>query len=273
MARSRKKVSKVGRPEKQGIPIDADGAPIEGTEAGDAGDVGRERMLANVRTARASAKRHFRSAQRLMGQAPAAAEREARLAIEAIVTAFWWAEDSDQEEAQHMLMHKIGRWTRKRFGCSVTFEDGRYLRRCPIDIAHKRFGFSVGYTAILLCSICGEDVSECPHLRSKAYWVRGGVGPSGYCPVCMGQACGHDHDRLYRVTVDWVPNMQAREVSLVSRPAGVTTRLTELPLSSDDLREKLGPAFEVGMPVSCDLCLGRCWGFTELSDDEAGEGN
>lgn len=130
MARSRKKVSKVARPEKQGIPVDADGAPIEGTEAGDAGDVGTERMLANVRRARASANRHVQSAQRLIGQAPAAAEREARLAIEAIVTAFWWAEDSDQEEAQHILMHKIGRWTRQRFGCSVTFEDGRYLRRC-----------------------------------------------------------------------------------------------------------------------------------------------
>jgi hypothetical protein len=271
MTRSRKKVSKVARAEKQGIPIDAVGAPIEGTVAGDAGDVGRERMLANVRSARASANRHFQSAQRLVGQASASAEREARLAIGAIVTAFWWAEDSDEEEAQHILMHKIGRWTRRRFGCSVAFEDGRYLRRCPIDIAHKRFGFSVGYTATLLCSICGDDVSECPHLRSKAYWVRGGVGPSGYCPVCMGQACQHDQQRLYRVTVSQiVTNMKAREVSLVSRPAGVTTRLTELPLSSDELRAKFGPDFEVGMPVSCDLCLGSCWGFTELSDNEAG---
>jgi hypothetical protein len=268
MTNRRKKRRPPSNPEADGIRVDAVGAPTEGATAGDAGDLNHSRVISNVKRARKTANQHFKSAQRLADQASPGAEKEARLAIRSIVEAFWWAEDTDAEEAQHELMHRIGRWTRRNFGCAVEFDGDRYVRRCPIDIAHKRMGFSVGYSATLLCSICGEDVSECPHLRSSAYWARGGVGPSGFCPVCMGQSCAHSNDRLYRVTVSQVvTNMRMREVSLVSRPAGVTTRFTELPLAIEDLQAKFGSEFEVGMPVSCDLCLTGCWGFTELSDD------
>lgn len=85
------------------------------------------------------------------------------------------AEDSELEEDQHTLMHEIGLWTRQRFGCSIHFDGKRYEQRCQIDIAHRRFGFSVGYTATAICSICGDDVSGCPHLPDKEYWIRGGV--------------------------------------------------------------------------------------------------
>jgi hypothetical protein len=63
--------------------------------------------------------------------------------------------------------------------------------------------------------------------------------------------------------------MQLREISLVPRPAGVTTRLTELPISTKKLEEAFGPDFKPGMPVSCDKCLGDCWGFDEFPHDAA----
>jgi hypothetical protein len=168
-------------------------------------------------------------------------------------------------------MHEIGLWTRQRFGCSLASDGKRYERRCAIDIAHKRFGFSVAYTATAICSICGEDVSECPHLSDKEYWVRGGAGASGHCPVCMAEAdCQHRADRLYRVTLTKIiTKMDVREISLVSRPAGVTTRLLAISVDNADLIEALGPGFEVGMPVSCDKCLNGCWGISDFDPPDA----
>jgi hypothetical protein len=268
---SRSQKRRAAKAKQDGVPINSPGAPAEGSEAGDAGDVGHQHMVENVKRHRAAAVRHFKAAQRLADQDPAAAEQEARSAIVGIVHAFWWAEDSELEEDQHTLMHEIGLWTRQRFGCSLPFDGKRYERRCPIDIAHKRFGFSVGYTATAICSICGEDVSECPHLPDKEYWVRGGVGASGHCPVCMAEAdCQHRADRLYRVTLTKIiTKMDVREISLVSRPAGVTTRLLVISVDNADLIEALGPDFEVGMPVSCDKCLNGCWGISEFDLPDA----
>ncbi len=264
-------MAKESRSQQEGVPINSPGAPVEGSEAGDAGDVRRQRMVENVERHRAAAVRRFRAAQRLADQDPAAAEQEARSAIVEIVRAFWWAEDSELEEDQHTLMHEIGLWTRQRFGCSLHFDGKRYERRCPIDIAHKRLGLSVAYTATAICSICGEDVSECPHLPDKEYWVRGGVGASGHCPVCMAEAdCQHLADRLYRVTLTKIiTKMDVREVSFVSRPAGVTTRLLIISVDNADLIEALGSDFEVGMPVSCDKCLNGCWGISEFDPPDA----
>jgi hypothetical protein len=139
---SRGQKRRAAKAKQEGVPIISPGAPAEGSEAGDAGDVGH----------------------------------------------------------QHMV--EIGLWTRQRFGCSLHFDGKRYERRRAIDIAHKRFGFSVAYTATAICSIRGEDVSECPHLPDREYWVRGGAGASGHCPVCMAEAdCQHRADRLHRVTL------------------------------------------------------------------------
>lgn len=249
------------------MPIDAPNAPIEGSDAGDASDRSKRHMEENVRRLRAQANRRFRTARRLDSQRSPGAEAAARQAITAAVEAFWWAEDSELEDAQHELMHRIGRWRRKRFGCSLSFDGERYTQRCRIAIAHKRFGLSPGYTAILLCSICGQDVSECPHLPNRYYWIRGGTGPSGRCAVCYRDRCRHRADRLYKTSLTRiVTDIEFREVSLVPRPAGVTTRLLELPVSMGALREAFGPAFTPGTRVSCDQCLGECWGFTDLPD-------
>jgi hypothetical protein len=254
--------------EPDGVPTDRSDAPIEGSEAGDAQDLREAARRRPIRDYHAAAKRHFYAAKKLVGRDARASEREARLAIDAAVRAFWWAEDTDLEDEQHRLMHDLGKWTRERFGCWLHFEGSRYTLRCPIAIAHKRLGFSVGYTGTLICSICGGDVSECPHMPDRAYWVRGGPNATGRCPVCGRKKCDHRPDRLYRAAMTRiVTQMRLREVSMVSRPAGVETRLTEIPVDTDGLQQHLGSAWKPGMPVSCDRCLGgldSCLGFTEF---------
>jgi hypothetical protein len=168
--RNRRKPREAREPEG---PADSADAPAEGSDAGDASDLHEVRRLRPIREYRAAAKRHFYAAKQLATRDARAAEHEARQAITDAVKAFWWAEDSELEAEQHRLMHEIGEWTRERFGCWLHSEDGRYTVRCPIVLAHKRLGFSVGYIAKLVCSICAGDVSECPHMPDRAYWVRG----------------------------------------------------------------------------------------------------
>jgi len=62
-----------------------------------------------------------------------------------------------------------------------------------------------------------------------------------------------------------------REVSFVRRPAQPEARLVELPISTEALRTALGPGFKVGMPVSCDKCLGECEGIEDPFLERGGE--
>jgi hypothetical protein len=249
----------------RGIAIDAPGAPAEGSDAGSDADLRASYRNARVRHLRARAKARWGNARRFAGEDAALAEREARAAIDAAVRAFWWADATDAEEPLHQLMHDIGRWTRRSFACHLAYDGTRYSQRCPIAIAHKRLGMSMAFVARRMCSICGEDLSECEHIRGRAYWVRGGAHDGLACPVCHQQTCEHRHDRLYRVSV--ISNVKEvdriLEVSVVGRPAQPEARPTELPIDTSALRQHLGPAFREGMKVSCDLCLGECWGFDE----------
>ncbi len=248
---------------RRGIPIDALDAPAKGSDAGDATDLRDERLRKMIGQYRAAANRHAREAVRRLGFAQLSAEQLARRALDAAARAFWWAEGTDQEERQHQLLHKLGRWTRREFGCSLTFENGTYTQRCPVAIAHKRVGLSPGFIADRECSICGEDLSECPHRKNRTYWVRGGPQYGRACPVCLRPQCQHHSDRLYRAEVVSIIRhvRELREVSFVDRPAQPEARLTALPVETANLARALGPNFHVGVRVSCDLCLDACPGF------------
>jgi len=217
---------------------------------------------------RAQANRHFAAAKRLVGHDRPGAENKARQAIDSAVRAFWWAEGSEIEEAQHELMHRIGHWTRKNFSCHLGFDEEGYYRECPLDIAHTRIGMSIGFTANRVCSLCGNDLSECPHMPGRAYWARGGAGATGKCRVCREASCRHRPDRLYRAqVVSIVESGELREISFVPRPANPEARLTRIPVSTTDLAEAIGSSFIRGINVSCNKCLGPCPGFSDFGDD------
>jgi hypothetical protein len=253
---------------RAGIPIDSPGAPQEGDDAGDASDLHEERIARVVQKYRSAALRDLKEAQKKLAESRGQAEELARRSLHSAARSVWWAEGTALEERQHALLDKCGRWTRRTFGCSLTFRNGQYQQSCPVAIAHKRIGMSPGMIADRECSICGEDLSECPHLRSRTYWVRGGPGGTRDCPVCRQSECGHRADRLYRVGVVAIIRevRELVEVSIVDRPANPEARLTSLPVDNADLRASLGPNFLPGMPVSCDRCLSHCSGFETLTD-------
>jgi hypothetical protein len=253
------------RSKNYGIPVDSPGAPLEYSDAGDGADIHGSYVESVIRAYRTQANRHFAAAKRLIGHDRGNAEKEARKAIDSIVHAFWWAEESDAEEAQHQLMHRIGRWTRKNFNCQLEFDEGKYYRTCPIDISHTRAGMSIGFIGNRICSLCGEDLSECAHLLGRAYWVRGGPNVMGQCPVCNKESCRHSPDRLYRAPViSIVKSGTIQEISLVRRPANPEARLRRIQVTRGDLAEEFGPSFVYGMTVSCNKCLRECPGFSDF---------
>ena len=124
-------------------------------------------------------------------------------------------------------------------------------------------GFSVGGKAKRICSLCGQDVSECEHDRRTAYMVPGGHKDLGWCRVCILKTdCGHSPTESYRVgVVAIITELELTEISLVSKPAHPEARQRKVSISSSRLKESLGPEFHIGGPVSCDKCLLECQGL------------
>lgn len=192
-----------------------------------------------------------------------AAEITARKALETFRSALNWAEFGPDEDTAHSELDQAGRWVRETFGCRLTRDGMQYEQTCPVALAHNRIGLSVGGAATRVCSICGEDLSECPHMRGRAYLVPGGVGELGWCRVCGShERCEHVPGEEYRASViSIITQMDLEEVAFVSRPAHPDARLSSVPIPHEDLIKALGSMFIPGMDVSCDRCIMECDGF------------
>jgi hypothetical protein len=241
-------------------------------------DAGRDtRPPHRIRTGlaiRRTARRTFGSACLNLINEPEGSRTDIREAIRLMASAMNWLEDTDDFDRAHNDLHAYGRFAREHFpeDCALRWDenDNTYSHICPVAVAHKRFGFSPEMVIKRhLCSLCGDDASECPHLPSQLYRVRGGPGssPSGRCRVCIESVCDHDPETTYLVTqvriVDKIERMDA--VAMVARPVQPDARLSAVPIDTQSLVEHLGPGFAPGMRVQCSQCLESCGGFTRPS--------
>jgi hypothetical protein len=110
-----------------------------------------------------------------------AAEREARCALQLYARSLDWAEGTPSEDDAHHAMDAAGKWVRTTFGCRLNREGTTYTETCPVSLAHNRIGFSIGGSATRICSLCGEDLSECEHLPGTAYIVPYGGSALSRC--------------------------------------------------------------------------------------------
>ena len=192
------------------------------------------------------------------------AETDARKALALFSRSLDWAEDTDEEGEAHRLMDEAGAWVRRTFGCQLARSGNEYRQRCPVALAHNRIGMSVGGTAVRICSLCGEDFSECEHMPGIAYMVPGGNSGLGWCRVCLQESCNHRAAQRYRVSViAIIKQMDVQEISLVPKPAHPEARVLEMSIPVSDLREVLGEEFIPGSEVSCDRCLLPCDGLVK----------
>jgi hypothetical protein len=255
------------------IPMRSDasskGDDPEPTTAREWYDLNRRRYIGELRR---QAKRAYGQSVLYTSVDERAAEQASIKSLSLITRAFWNAEDSELEPPLHDEMHRYGKHKRQTFGCYLAYEAGVYYQRCPIAIAHKRFGMSVGFTVkSRVCSICGNELADCDHLPDELYEVPGGIGPAGVCPVCTHSECvEHSPDRLYKVAVvGIVKEADLHEISIVKKPAQPEARATSLPVDTESLRNALGSDFRPGMAVTCDKCLYPCSGFEELRSPES----
>lgn len=219
-----------------------------------------------------------RAARRAFGQAvlrtgidDVAADQHIRRCLDVAASALYWLEDTKLEFAAHEELHKYGRYAREHLssGCELQWTGSGYQNACPVRIAHKRIGFSIGFVGDRLCSICRQDVSECEHLPGRLYEMAGGSDDAGCCQVCGRANCDeHSTGEVYRERAHvLVTNATIHEVSLVSKPKQPDARLMAVPVDSDRLTASLGPGFKFGMRVSCDFCQLPCPGMEPFGRD------
>lgn len=218
-------------------------------------------------------------AQRLLAQAldertGSLDERDAiaRRALALEASAFNWLEDSEWEEAVHSELHGMGVKVLTRFptGCRLDWTGEAYEHRCPIPLAHLRWGFSpalrVGKQA---CLICGEDASECPHLPGELYPVTARRDDHGRCTVCLESACDHEagieYMTLMRTEITQI--LAGDHLAIVPRPRQPDARLSTIPASAEWVAEALGPDFSAGDEVVCVMCRAPCTGLERMLSD------
>ncbi len=234
-------------------------------EAGDDSDLHDAHMLSQWTDRRSAGLAGLDQARRLLEAGDrTTAEEVARQSLKEMRSALNWAEFWPHEEQAHDELDESGRWVRSTFGCHLTREGTIYSQACPVALGHNRVGFSVGGVANRICSLCVEDLSECPHMRGRAYLVPGGSGDLGWCRVCgAAEACEHESTQLYRASVvARIHDMNLDEVSLVTRPAHPDARIETMSVSHEDLAEAIGADdFSPGVDVVCSRCLLPCEGL------------
>jgi len=203
---------------------------------------------------------------------PKQAETVARESLARLQSALNWLEDTTFEADAHDELHRAGADVQARFpaGCRLTWTGSAYEQRCPVAISHKRFGFSPGMlVGRRTCSLCGQDASECEHLRNRTYPVVGGLGPAGVCRICLKKDCAHTSaDTAMVRPVTFLEEITLEEISLVSRPRQPDVRLLAVPIDGKKLRQALGSDFQYGVDtVQCSQCLQPCAGFDRLQGD------
>jgi hypothetical protein len=236
----------------------------------DAESVGRapspmERRIAKGNEYREEAAQKVREARERLHMDSAEANVAARSALWAAASALNWLEDTELQEKAHSELDAYGRWTRVNVpeGCHLEWDGNHYHRTCPVDLSHTRVGFSVNVVGKRSCSLCYEDISECPHMPGYLYRVPGGVTARGTCRVCVRQDCTEHPAGQYfdAEPIAVITEGEIDEISLVGRPRQPDARIHSQFVSTTELCDLLRDQFQPGMPVSCDKCLTGCGGL------------
>lgn len=191
-----------------------------------------------------------------------AGEESARAALRHAVGALNYLEDLDEALDAHRLVHEVGAYVSWHYGCTIQLTDDGWRWTCPVILSHLRFGNSAGFTAPRICSICGEDISECAHLPGRVYRVR--VSDTEICP-CGSSACEihNTGDIIEAAPHAVVKDADLHEISVVPRPRDPLARTSEFLFPQKLMSSMLGgreipPSVKT---MECYHCRQACTGF------------
>ena|SRR2546429_7786216 len=186
------------------------------------------------------------------------AESICRQSLHMLRAAHLW---EPHEPSHRQKLHEVGRVVHNTFGCHLPFRDGTYWVDCPVLLSHKQVGFSIGGSAKVICSICGEDNLVCPHVKGRRYdgvvatrWLE-------YCSICLEKDCDHEtgeiHDGVEAFGI--VIEIDLDHVAIVEKPGNPLCVIQSHSLPESDLLDALPEegreSFVYGeMVVDCHHC-------------------
>jgi hypothetical protein len=181
-------------------------------------------------------------------------EALARQALNSAVCAFNLLEDLPESDDAHRLIHEIGMFVSRHFGCWIELRNGLWRWPCPVIMAHLRFGQSVGFTAARICSICRENImsDRCPHMPMHTYEVT--VQDPSNCP-CGSKNCGHELGSVIAVEpISLVEEVDIlEEISWVARPRDPLARIQAVSYTAEHMA--LLMRTEIPSEISTIECL------------------
>ncbi|MCK4354708.1 MAG: hypothetical protein KAW83_05585 [Dehalococcoidia bacterium] len=146
-----------------------------------------------------------------------------------------------EEKSHSKYLHDVGRQIHGIFGCQLEFKDGLYWVKCPVMLSHSKGGFSIGGSGNAICSICGNDIFDCPHVKGNTY--DGVVAKRHYdiCNICGQQECNHKEGETYKGVRAFaiVTELNLDHVSFVQNPANPLCVVHGYSVPKSDLLEML----------------------------------
>jgi hypothetical protein len=195
------------------------------------------------------------------------AEQLARDALASAVRAFNLLEDFPEAEDAHRLIHQLGMFVSRHFGCEIVLEDGLWRWSCPVIISHLRLGQSAGFTAKRICSICREGImsDRCPHMPVQTYKVT--VGDVAHCPCGSENCTRHQVGTVIEVRPTAIINeADLEEISWVARPRDPLARIEAVLYTTEQIFTLMGGAkIPPNMQgIECFHCRQACTGLWDF---------
>ncbi len=157
-----------------------------------------------------------------------------RKSLEKAREATQWEPDA---VAHRRYLHSLGRRVHDVFGCEISCQDGRCRLTCPVLLSHVPFGLSIGGYKRAVCSICGQDVLDCPHIRGHTYNRIVAARTHGVCNICGEGVCGHNIGDPYDGVEPFgiVVEMKVDHIAVVTKPADPLCMFTSVELTQDEV--------------------------------------
>jgi hypothetical protein len=125
------------------------------------------------------------------------------------------------EPTHRRQLHDVGRMVHDTFGCQLKFREGSYWINCPVILSHVQIGFSIGGSADVICTICGQDNLTCPHVKGRRYDNVVASRRLEFCNICLKKNCAHELGQVHNDVEAFgiVTNIELDHVAIVRNPA------------------------------------------------------
>lgn len=172
----------------------------------------------------------------------------------------WEPEETDYSK----YLHDVGHTIHDVIGCQLEFKDSCYWVTCPVLLAHSKGGFSIGGTGKSLCSICGENMLDCAHIKGNIYDKVRARFLYDICNICGQKKCEHQEGELFNGVraFAYVAEMNINHISYVKNPANPLCVVHSYSIPEIDIIEMLPnderDHFNYGQTVinchHCEVC-------------------